>query len=181
MKNFELYYPARPFVTTQAWGIKNPSYEQFGFTHHNGVDFAVDADGVVLAPCEAEVIEVGFNAGAGNYVKLKTPEVICEGVPCFVILFFMHARNVLVKTGQKVVVGDTLFIADNTGFSTGPHTHLSTYRINKFLNQLDLDKKTNYTFDPAKYFNKKYAEYAILERIKQQLLKILDSLGKLRN
>ena len=69
----ELFYPAKPFAITQGWGIKNPSYEQFGFSHHNGVDFILGKDKKLHAPCDLVVTDVGYNSGAGNYIRWITP------------------------------------------------------------------------------------------------------------
>lgn len=155
----ELFYPAQPFIVTQKWGVKNDAYIRFGFTHHNGIDFTVDTDGFVKAMCNGRVVSVGDNpTGAGRYVVYRTPLVFCEGVECYVEFYYMHAEKILVKVGDEVEVGTTLMIADNTGFSTGPHTHISAYRISKEGGRIDMDMATNRTFDFSKYFIGKYAD-----------------------
>lgn len=154
----ELYKPAKPYIITQAWGIYNPAYKQFGFERHNGVDFAVDADGIVKAMCEGTVIDVGFNSGAGNYVKYMTDLVECEGEECYVLFMYMHAEKNLCEVGQKVIAGTPLMKAGNTGFSTGPHTHISACRLGKDkVTRLDNDY-ANRTFDFTKYYNGKFAD-----------------------
>lgn len=163
MKKLELYYPAKPFIQSQGWGIKNPSYLQFGFDAHNGTDFILGEDSLVYAPVEFEVEDVGYNDGAGNYVRgITTKKYEVDGVECYVGMMFMHFERTFVKKGQNLVVGDQLGIADNTGFSTGPHTHLSLYRLKKRVNitsnRLDKDWHTNYTFDPQPYWTGKYAK-----------------------
>jgi murein DD-endopeptidase MepM/ murein hydrolase activator NlpD len=156
-----LYYPTYPFIVTQGWGIKNPAYEQFGFSAHNGVDFLLDKDAKVRAMCDGVVTDVGYvEKGAGNFVKWRTGLVFAEGAECFVEFVYMHAEKILVKTGDKVNIFTDLMIADNTGFSTGPHTHISAYRIGTDGKRLDLDKATNFTFDFSKYFNGKFANLA---------------------
>ena len=154
-----LYYPAKPYNITQAFGITNPSYNQFGFTKHNGVDFQVDKDGIVNAMCDGTVYEVGYNSGAGNFVRYKTNvPVEAEGKTGYVAFMYMHAEKHLVKTGDKIQAGDELIVADNTGFSTGPHTHISAYFIDNKTNiKLAGDPQTDHCFDFAKYYNGKYA------------------------
>lgn len=160
MERLRLYYPTKPYSITQAWGISNPSYVQFGFSKHNGEDFRIGADCLVYAPIACEVTETGFEErGKGNFVRLITTEQHTVGdIPCFVGLVFMHGEKILVKAGDKLNVGDKIMIPDNTGFSTGPHTHMSCYRlgVNK-ISRLDTDPATNYTFDPHTYWTGHYA------------------------
>lgn len=154
-----LYIPAKPYKITQGFGILNPSYEQFGFSKHNGVDFQIDTDGIVNAMCDGVIYEVGYNAGAGNFVRYKTNvSVEAEGKSGYVAFMYMHAKVQLVKVGDKILAGDELIVADNTGFSTGPHTHISAYFIDNITNtKLPLDPTTDHCFDFSKYYNGKYA------------------------
>lgn len=158
MSKLSLYYPTKPYNVTQAFGIYNPAYNQFGFDHHNGIDFAVDADGVVLAMCDGVVTDVNYNSSAGNYVKYKTGLVECEGIECYVEFMYMHASQQLVKVGDKVQAGDEILIAGNTGFSTGPHTHISAYRLDKRGNRLDQGDGLDRCFDFSKYYNGKNSQ-----------------------
>ena len=180
MNELELYYPCRPFIVTQAWGIYNPAYLQFGFSRHNGVDFipyngAKEFD--LHCPVKMEILDTGNENGAGNFIKFITTDMwLVDGVACYVGGKFMHLKSQAVKKGQICEVGDLLGVADNTGFSTGPHTHLSVYRLgsDKFT-RLDTDKETNYTFDPGPYWNGKFA-VDVLIKLLQQLLALLHKL-----
>ncbi len=157
----ELSFPAKPYTITQAFGILNPSYEQFGFSKHNGIDFAVDADGIVVAMCEGIVYEVGANAGAGNFVRYHTlTPVECEGRVGYVGFMYMHAKSQLVKQGDRLYSGTPLIVADNTGFSTGAHTHISAYFIdlNSLLKLPFGEKESDYCFDFSKYYNGFYGD-----------------------
>ncbi len=163
MTKLQLSYPAKPFVQTQAWGVANPSYIQFGFDRHNGSDFMMGVDKRTYAPVRFQVEDAGFNDGAGNFVRgITTEKLEVEGVEAYVGLMFMHHEKLLCKTGDILEEGDVMGIADNTGFSTGPHTHMSVYRLkrqkNISANRLDTDPHTNYTFDPQPYWNGKYAQ-----------------------
>lgn len=155
METLKLYYPAKPFWITQAWGISNPSYEQFGFSKHNGVDFRIGDDRLVHCPVPATVTETGYDSAKGNYVRLITnDEWLVNGVECKVGLVFMHGEKILVKDGDVLGIGDPLMIPDNTGFSTGPHTHMSVYRLGGLYwnERLDTDPVTNNTFDPHPFW-----------------------------
>ncbi len=160
MAKLSLYYPARPYIVTQGFGILNPSYEQFGFSKHNGIDIAIDEDGVVRAMCDGVVIDVGFNSGAGNYVKYRTNDPIeAEGRIGYVQFMYMHADHQLVSIGQKIEAGTALIVADNTGFSTGPHTHISAYFVNEAgIKEPVGDPASDYCFDHSKYFNGSFSD-----------------------
>lgn len=175
----ELFYPAKPYRITQAFGISNPSYNQFGFSKHNGIDFGLDADKIVRAMCDGEVYEVGFNNGAGNFVRYKTSTVEAEGKRGRVAFMYMHAEKCLVTKGQKVKAGDPLIIAGNTGFSTGPHTHISAYFINELDEKVPLNPETDHCFDFSKYYNGYYADDAQkVIGIYKQILSLLKSYFK---
>lgn len=156
----ELFIPAKPYRVTQAFGIVNPSYNQFGFSKHNGIDFAVDEDKIVRAMCDGEVYEVGFNNGAGNFVRYKTYTVEAEGKRGRVGFMYMHAEKILVKKGDILKAGDPVIVAGNTGFSTGPHTHISAYFINELEEKIALNPETDHCFDFSKYYNGYYADDA---------------------
>lgn len=183
--SLDLFYPAKPFRVTQGWGIRNPSYEQFGFSRHNGVDFALGADKKLHAPCDMIVTDVGEDNTKGKYIRFITPEkhtVLSDR--CYVGGIFMHLDSIHALPGQFLRAGDFLGIAGNTGFSTGPHTHLSLYRLREKLpfeeqtqaNRLDLDSKTNHTIDPGILWNGYHAADA--KTVYLALYKILDLLKK---
>lgn len=156
-----LYYPSKPFSITQAWGIFNPAYTQFGFTRHNGIDFLLGTDKKLYAPCDGTVVKKGNNpAGSGIFLGLVSDVHEFEDGHFRVLIDFLHCEQILVSEGQKVKIGDILAIADNTGFSTGPHTHMQPRRIaywnGEVGNSLALafaDKNdANGSFDPMPFF-----------------------------
>lgn len=177
----EFYYPAKPYNITQAWGISNPSYEQFGFSRHNGEDFQIGKDNRTHCPLKAKVEDVGCNAGAGNYIRLvSTSTYDVLGETCYIGMMFMHHEQVLAKKGDTLEVGDIMGIPDNTGFSTGPHTHGSYYRLSKPWNspenRLDTDTTVNNTFDPRLFWTGFAAQdYKIVSTI-QALIRLYKQL-----
>jgi murein DD-endopeptidase MepM/ murein hydrolase activator NlpD len=167
MSKLELFYPAKPYNVTQVFGIYNPAYLQFGYDHHNGIDFAVDTDGIVRAMCDGVVVEVkDYPTGAGKAVRYRTIEKVeAEGTTGYVEFMYMHAEKQLVTVGQILKAGDPVIIADNTGFSTGPHTHISAYFVDPSApignHKLAIgDKNSDYCFDFSKYYNGYYADDA---------------------
>jgi murein DD-endopeptidase MepM/ murein hydrolase activator NlpD len=159
----ELFYPAKPYIVTQAFGLLNSSYKDNGMTFikHNGIDFKVDTDGIVRAMCDLEVYEVGENSKAGRYVRLKTLNPVeAEGKVGTVAFMYMHADRHLCKQGDILKAGDPVIVADNTGFSTGPHTHISAYFINSANVKLEGDPDVDHCFDFSKYYNNYYSDDA---------------------
>lgn len=176
----ELYYPVKPFIITQGWGISNPTYLQFGFSKHNGVDFIPYTGAVTFplyAPLKLTVIEIGTQPGAGNFVRFISQDTWeVDGVKCYVGGIFMHLKEPSVNLMQTCNVGDQLGIANNTGNSTGPHTHLSLYKLgNDKVTRLDTDKEVNYTFNPQPYWNGKFAVDIKIKLI-QTLISLLQKL-----
>lgn len=168
MEPFKLYFPAKPFRLTQAWGILNPIYQQFGFTRHNGVDFALGADSKLYAPAPGTVVRVGYQpTGAGHFLSIMTPAYTwADTSPKHVLIDLMHCKAILVKEGDKVEVGTPLAIANNTGFSTGPHTHIQVRRASHWNGQsgagLGWDvfdsNEANNSLDPARFWQKVHAQ-----------------------
>lgn len=154
-----LYYPCKPLRINQAFGVYNDSYLKYGFSRHNGIDYAVDEDDESVAMCQGTVIETGYNEGAGNYVKYRTPLVECEGATCYVEFFYMHGKvPALVKQGDQVNAGDKLLITGATGNATGPHTHISAYSLNLTFDRIQTDLSVDRCFDFSPYYNGFYAD-----------------------
>ena len=180
----ELWYPAKPYTVTQGWGISNPSYLQFGFSRHNGEDFLIGKNNRTHCPVKAEVVETGFNEGAGNYVRLVSlNKYDVGGENCYVGMMFMHHEKILCEKGQVLGVGDIMGIPDNTGFSTGPHTHGSYFRLksqNYYGERYDTDATVNYTFNPQPYWTGFAAQdYKIVSTI-QALIRLYKQLAGIK-
>lgn len=183
MSKLSLFWPVKPLVVSQAFGIFNLAYKQFGFTKHNGIDMPVKDGQIAYAMCDSYVADTGYNDGAGNFVRLETEEEVeAEGKKGRVGLMYMHAKKVLVQKGQTLLAGDPVMECDNTGFSTGHHLHVSAYFVNEKGKKLKQgDKETDYCFDWSKYWNKFYAEDAqkILSLFNQVINLLTSWLSKL--
>ena len=109
-----------------------------------------------------------------------------DGKEAYVLLDFLHCAKLLVKEGDTVKTGQPIALADNTGFTTGPHLHIqprrvvfingapntiSAYRFDNGGAWVDLDKNdANNSFDPEPYWNKRYAEdVKTFEEVKKQI------------
>jgi hypothetical protein len=164
-----LSYPFKPYFITQRWGVLNPAYaEQFddpSFKRHNGIDAttyggpAYGQTWMVHCPVAGFVVEsVTFEPnGGGNQISLISKEEYnLFEAECYVRIFLCHAKKILVPVGYEPALGELLMVANNTGFSTGPHTHLGLYRLTDSKQKLDLNEATG-SFDPSLFFNGRYA------------------------
>lgn len=157
---------------TQGWGVRNPEYDQFGFKNHNGLDLTSGYANqqAAYSPTKWPVYNglEGFTVqmvrhnpgGGGNDVWFisDTPLQVGDKV-CHAYIGYAHADAIFCKAGDKLELGDMFMIADNTGFSTGPHTHLGLYRVDwDGKNMVFLDKNdANNSFDPAPFLTSEYA------------------------
>ncbi len=111
------------FPVTQNFGENPDMYKKFGLAGHNGVDWGTPEGTLVVSPFDGEVKETGYDQyGYGNYCKIVNWEMLC-----YVIMG--HQKQVVVSQGQKVVSGQLVGYADNTGNSTGNHLHLGLYKV----------------------------------------------------
>lgn len=172
----KIYYPFKPYNITQAWGVSNPSYAtQFNdpeFKLHNGIDANIGKfnwDGSIVSEypvyCPVEgftVQKVDFSPqGGGNEIWLISDEPVeMFERTCYAYVVLCHAKKILVQAGYRPKLGELLMIADNTGFSTGIHTHMGLYRVGydgaRITNYYDINGATG-SFDPALFFTGEYA------------------------
>lgn len=158
----------RPYRVNQPWGIHNPNvYRQFGFDDHNGVDLAPGRNKEVRAPFPFEAYRVLWQPnGGGNVLTIISQYEYDapDGKPAHVLIDYMHLERVIKTPGAdyKGSTGDLLAIADNTGFSTGPHTHGQYRWVRAKAGRdgfFDVERNTaNNSFDPEPYRNGRYAE-----------------------
>lgn len=164
----KLYYPHKPYIVTQRWGVVNPAYEVLGFKRHNGIDSytgkkdwqgKILTEYAVMCPADGMYVERVQYApeGGGHEIFLKTKnEVEVGGKRCHIRIILCHAKKILVKAGYEPALGEVIMIADSTGFSTGLHTHTGVYRVDKRGNKLDQNDSTG-SYDPDLLYTGKFA------------------------
>lgn len=133
---FPMGQPLEVMRLTQGFGQNLvPFYRDLGIRGHNGRDYAALSgtktfsvlDGTVRYAAEKE------NDGYGYAVVLQTPTRKVDGLSCAVEVIYAHLQRTIVKTGEKVTVGQHIADCDNTGkHTTGSHLHLGT-RIIYFI------------------------------------------------
>ena len=117
-----------------AYGFKAPNWGAYwvrGFSwYHDGVDLAAQQGNPIHAVQAGQVIWAGFDAtnGFGWAVKINH---------CYhVSTIYGHMMAITVKVGQNVEQGDVIGYEGSTGWSTGPHLHMSVYWNNVAVNPM---------------------------------------------
>lgn len=197
MSKFELYFPLKPWNLLQGWGTNGKWYQANGINilGHNGLDAVASNGQAVRAAHDGEVVYAGVDSKEGWGVVVRTIEpfdypVINETGVYFKTIYWHLIKEIPVKVGQKVKVGDLIGYADNTGFSTGTHLHFGLKPQVKGENDwtwANIENQNGYlgAIDPTLYFNNYYAEdsqkvvailQAMIEIYKQILLKLKNDL-----
>lgn len=177
----QIYYIMKPHVVTQAWGIYNPAYLQFGYSKHNGEDNAIGTDNKLWWPIHnCTVYFNDFGQYTGNCIKANTNDFydFPDGKYRVNVIMMHLAEKSPFKIGQVVDVGDFAGIPDNTGFSTGPHTHFMLRRIDAQGNLVDKNDADN-SIDPKPYYTGYYSQDydTLLEKVQTLILILQRILG----
>lgn len=94
-----------------------------GGRKHEGIDIVAPKGTIVIAPCEGEITEVGYNSLGGKVIRMRDHKHKCS-------YYFAHLDSQVVAKGTMVKRGDTLGTVGNTGNArrTRPHLHFSIYK-----------------------------------------------------
>jgi murein DD-endopeptidase len=90
---------------------------------HNGTDFALNIGTRIYSVGDGVVIRAGYHPAAGNYIVVKHSRKYTTR--------FLHLSKILVRTGQRVEMGQLIGRSGNTGRTTGPHLHYEFHVYNK--------------------------------------------------
>ena len=116
-------YPLKEVSVGSGFGMrKHP------ITHkncmHNGIDLRARYE-AVFSMLPGTVVSVGEDARSGKYVTVQTA--------CYTISY-CHLYKQYVANGDWVMAGQVIAQSGNTGWSTGPHLHLTTKKDGKAFN-----------------------------------------------
>lgn len=136
----------RDYLITSRFGPRTIGGKS-GF--HNGIDLVAKGDGYgavdkIMAHTSGTVEKCGYNASAGNYVRIRVSENT--------IMSYCHFKDKLTwRNGDKIKQGDVLGMMGSTGNSTGAHLHWGINYNGSWI-------------DPEPYLDKDYTEPAEAER-----------------
>lgn len=189
MNTLRIFKPFRPFIVTQHWGNPNPKYADHfndsSFKRHNGLDATPTKDVYgskypVYCPVEGFTVHRVRYApqGGGHEIWLVSKEKLTIGDKvCNAYIVLCHADRILVEPGYKPALGELIMMGDNTGFSTGLHTHIGLYRVDydgKKITYLDQNDATN-SYDPQLHLSPQFAvdlaDFSTLVRSGLRLMK----------
>lgn len=113
MKNMFLKAPLKFFRITSKFTRKRFHPVQLRWKAHNGTDYAAPHGTEIMTTAAGKVIETGYTAGNGNYVKVKHNGTYTTQ--------YLHMSKILVRKGQNVAQGEVIGRVGSTGLATGPH------------------------------------------------------------
>lgn len=126
--NSLLAWPLDKVIITQRFGKTEGASRLYVSGSHNGVDFG------------AKIGTPVKSAGNGTVMGVGDTDLACKGVSFGRWVFirydnglssiYGHLSVIGAKEGQAVHTGDVVGYSGNTGYSTGPHLHLSVYASN---------------------------------------------------
>lgn len=112
-------FPLPKGVLTSSFGIRSNPFTGHP-TFHAGIDLAAPTGTEIYAARDGTVVETGFSAVYGNFVRLSHGDGY-ETV-------YGHMSQILISLHQKVQSGTILGRVGSTGQSTGPHLHFEIRR-----------------------------------------------------
>lgn len=126
-------WPTDDLYITQSFGVTSASGRLYASGSHNGVDFKALMGTPVKAVLSGTVLGTGDTdlacprASFGKWVLVKNDNGLAE--------IYAHLSIIKVAEGQRVSTGDIIAYSGNTGYSTGPHLHISVYAANAVVVQ----------------------------------------------
>ena len=168
---FELYYPVKKpdLIYNQRFGENaTPMYAGMGLKGHNGIDFYALDGFPIYASHDGEVVFCGEDGSAGLGVVIRTlePKEYLNTTAYFKSIYWhIKKGSFKVKAGDKVVAGQLIAEADNTGMSTGAHLHFGIKPVmvgEENWSWYNLEQNNGYlgAIDPQPYFNGVFAQDA---------------------
>jgi murein DD-endopeptidase MepM/ murein hydrolase activator NlpD len=118
-------WPLDNVFVTQRFGITSSSGRLYASGSHSGIDFRASvgtpvramADGVVEGIGDTDLSCRGASFGKWVFIRYNNGLASTYG----------HLSLATAQEGQKVRRGDIVAYSGNTGYSTGPHLHVSVY------------------------------------------------------
>ncbi len=120
-----LSWPLDNIFITQLFGRTSDSGRLYASGSHNGVDFRASVgtkvksigNGVVEGLGDTDIVCRGASYGKWVFIRYDNGLASTYG----------HLSVITATKGQRVKTGDVVGYSGNTGYSTGPHLHMSVY------------------------------------------------------
>ncbi len=120
-----LAWPLDSIYITQYFGKTVDSVRLYASGTHNGVDFRATigtrvksaGNGIVEGVGDTDIVCPGASFGKWVFIRYDNGLASTYG----------HLSLITAKQGQRVKTGDVVGYSGNTGYSTGPHLHVSIY------------------------------------------------------
>lgn len=136
-QNGILSWPLDSIYLTQKFGKTVGAEKLYTSGSHNGIDFRASTGTKVKNVLTGVVVGTGNTDSYpgcysfGKWVMVKHNNGLST--------IFGHLSVISVSNGMELNTGDTIGFSGNTGYSTGPHLHISVYasqgvRIEKYVN-----------------------------------------------
>ena len=97
---------------------------------HDGMDIVADEGEPVLAVMAGTVLETGFDANRGNFVRIEHSDGL--------ITLYAQMSEIAVAAGDAVGAGEQIGSVGNTGASTGAHLHLGLEKDGEYADPASL-------------------------------------------
>lgn len=120
-----LSWPLRIIKITQLFGRTVDAKRLYSSGTHNGVDFGASIGTPVMASLNGTVTGIGNTDeqkscySYGKWILVKHPNGLST--------LYAHLSLIKVSAGQEVGTSEVIGYSGNTGYSTGPHLHLTVY------------------------------------------------------
>lgn len=120
-----LSWPVDYVYITQLFGVTKDSKRLYASGSHNGVDFRAPVGTPIKAMADGVIAGIGDTdtqcpgVSFGRFILIKYDNGLAST--------YGHLSLIKVYNGQKISRGDVVGYSGNTGYSTGPHLHLSLY------------------------------------------------------
>ncbi|MEI6420144.1 MAG: M23 family metallopeptidase, partial [bacterium] len=120
-----LSWPLDKIRITQLFGRTSDSVRLYASGTHNGVDFAASIGTPVKATLSGTIEGIGDTdktcdgASYGKWVLIRHANGLST--------LYAHFSLIKVQPGQSIATGEIIGYSGNTGYSTGPHLHMSVY------------------------------------------------------
>lgn len=123
----KIYPLVKEYEITSGFGLRNLDGK---LEMHEGIDIGCPTGTVAVSVCNGTVKYAGPAEGFGNLIILQSEDKVYE-------FYYGHLEKFLVKTGDKVKIGDPIAYTDSTGRSKGPHLHFEVHMNGAPINPLD--------------------------------------------